>query len=147
VKLDEEYDPPRAVEAEEALLGSMTWGLDAIRDAAAAGVRPSDFTSAAREQIYLALVALATGEAPIELPALLLELRRRGQEQRVGGALELVRLADRVPGAASAAYYAGIVRRMARRRTIMEAALRLFRRAADLTVPDEELEDETEEGT
>jgi hypothetical protein len=36
---------------------------------------------------------------------------------------------------------------MARRRTIMEAALRLFRRAADLTVPDEELEDETEEGT
>lgn len=145
MKLDEEYTEPRAVEAEEALLSSMTFGADAVDAALVLGVQGADFTSAAREAIYAALLALRKAGAPIEMPALLIELRRQGQDERTGGALELVRLAELVPSGANAAYYAMLVRRAARRRSIMQAALRLFRRAADPTVPDDELKfEETE---
>ena len=129
----------RDVAAEEAVLARMTWGAEAVDAVVDVGMIGSDFTSAARETIFTALVQVREKDFPVDLVTLHDELRRRGQADRCGGSLELARIADLAPSGADVVHYAAIVRRLGRRRALVEAAQRLARRAADLTVPDEEL--------
>jgi replicative DNA helicase len=133
----EDLDPPRDVAAEEALLGSMLWDAEAIA-AAVSAVNATDMTSAGREALFASIVEVQARGAPVDLVKVLDELRKRGEERRVD-ALELARLFDLVPSGASAGHYAAIVARMARRRRIMAACEDLYRRAADLTTPEDGL--------
>jgi replicative DNA helicase len=133
----EDLDPPRDVAAEEALLGSMLWDAEAIATAVSA-VSATDMTSSGREALFAAIVEVQAHGAPVDLVKVYDELRKRGEERRVD-ALELARLFDLVPGGASAGHYAAIVARMARRRRIMAACEDLYRRAADLTTPEDGL--------
>lgn len=129
----------RDVAAEEAVLARLTFGADAVRAAVDVDLLVPDFTSAARSAIFAAAVELEALCAPVDLVSLHDALRRRGDAERCGGPLELARLADLAPSGADVVHYAGIVRRLARRRALVQAALRLARRAADLTTPDDAL--------
>ena len=72
------------------------------------------------------------------------ELRRRGDLEAVGGTETLVGILDRVPTAAHAVHYAGIVRDMALRRGIISAADKVTRAAFDGDAAGRDLLDEAE---
>jgi replicative DNA helicase len=136
--MNNDVEPPRDAAAEERLLASMMFCSEAC-DTAAKTVARADFFGVGRGVVFEALLALRERCAAPDLVLLFDELRRRGQDERVGGPLEIARIAELVPSGANVEYYAAIVRGLGRRRRLMRACERLHRRAADLSVPESEL--------
>jgi hypothetical protein len=73
-------------------------------------VQPSDFYASLHESIFLALFALYERCEPLDKVSLAEELKNRGMLDKIGGMAYLSSLMDTVPTAASAEYYARIVR-------------------------------------
>ncbi len=114
--------PPHAIEAEYALLGSMIldWRvcgdvLQIIRD-------PDDFYKPAHVAIYATLIELYDQNQSIDMVQLNQRLKDKQQLEHVGGLQYLIELAESVPSAASASYYARIVRDKSILRKLIESA-------------------------
>ncbi len=73
-------------------------------------VQPADFYASLHETIYLALLDLHGRGEPLDKVALAEELRKRGMLDKIGGLAYVNSLMSTVPSAASAVYYANIVR-------------------------------------
>lgn len=97
------------IEAEMSVLGSMI-----IREAAAEQVfailREEDFYHPAHREIFKAMQQLSINFKPIDLVTLKDELAARAKLQDVGGEDYLIQVAEAVPSAANATYYAQIVK-------------------------------------
>ena len=116
--------PPSNLEAEMALLGSVLVDKEMMA-AVSEIVRPNDFYASLHETIYLALYALYESGKPLDKVALAEELRSRGMLDKVGGLAYLSSLMETVPTAASAEYYAKIVREKASLRGLIHAGTRI----------------------
>jgi replicative DNA helicase len=116
--------PPSNLEAEMALLGSVLVDKEMMA-AVCEIVRPSDFYASLHETIYLALFALYESGKPLDKVALAEELRSRGMLEKIGGLAYLSSLMETVPTAASAEYYAKIVREKASLRGLIHAGTRI----------------------
>ncbi|HEU0131341.1 MAG TPA: replicative DNA helicase [Mycobacteriales bacterium] len=116
--------PPQNLDAEKSVLGGMLLSKDAIADVIEL-LRPNDFYRPAHQMIYEAAVDLYGRGEPVDQITVADELANREELQRVGGAPYLLDLADFVPTAASAAYYAKIVREKAILRRLVEAGTRV----------------------
>ena len=116
--------PPSNLEAEMALLGSVLVDKEMMA-AVSEIVRPSDFYASLHESIYLALYALYESGKPLDKVALAEELRSRGMLDKIGGLAYLSSLMETVPTAASAEYYAKIVREKASLRGLIHAGTRI----------------------
>ena len=116
--------PPSNLEAEMALLGSILVDKEMMA-AVSEIVRPNDFYASLHETIYLALYALYESGKPLDKVALAEELRSRGMLDKIGGLAYLSSLMDTVPTAASAEYYAKIVREKASLRGLIHAGTRI----------------------
>jgi len=116
--------PPSNLEAEMALLGSVLVDKEMMA-AVSEIVRPNDFYASLHETIYLALYALYESGKPLDKVALAEELRSRGMLEKVGGLAYLSSLMETVPTAASAEYYAKIVREKASLRGLIHAGTRI----------------------
>jgi replicative DNA helicase len=112
--------PPSNLEAEMALLGSILVDKEMMSTVAEI-VQPSDFYASLHESIYLALFALYERGEPLDKVALAEELRNRGMLDKIGGLAYLNSLMDTVPTAASAEYYARIVREKSTLRGLIHA--------------------------
>jgi replicative DNA helicase len=112
--------PPSNLEAEMALLGSILVDKEMMTTVAEI-VQPSDFYASLHESIYLALFALYERGEPLDKVALAEELRNRGMLDKIGGLAYLNSLMDTVPTAASAEYYARIVREKSTLRGLIHA--------------------------
>mgnify|MGYP001374707137 CR=1 FL=1 len=112
--------PPQNLEAEMALLGSVLVDRD-IMGTVNEIVTPSDFYAHVHESIFAALNNLYEHGGPLDKIALAEELKRRDQLEAVGGLSYLTSLMDTVQTAASAAYYAKIVREKAVLRSLIHA--------------------------
>jgi replicative DNA helicase len=112
--------PPNNLEAEMALLGSVLVDREML---AAVGelVRPADFYAHVHETIFGVLVDLYERGEPLDKISVAEELRRRGVLERVGGLPYLTALMDTVQTAASARYYATIVREKSVLRSLIHA--------------------------
>ncbi|MBV9263011.1 MAG: replicative DNA helicase, partial [Candidatus Eremiobacteraeota bacterium] len=101
--------PPNNLEAEMAVIGSILVDREMM---AAVGeiVRPNDFYAHVHEAIYSVLLELYERGEPLDKITVAEELRRRGVLERVGGLPYIGGLMDTVQSAASARYYATIVR-------------------------------------
>jgi len=112
--------PPNNSEAEQSVLGSLLIDREAI-----VRIRPSlnpeDFYRGAHREIYAAIVDLYDKREPADLTTLPDELQRRGRLDDVGGLAYLTTLLSIVPTAAHVEYYAGIVKREATRRRLIDA--------------------------
>jgi replicative DNA helicase len=104
--------PPQNLEAEMALLGSILVDRE-IMPLVSEIVVASDFYAHIHEAIYAALAHLHERGEPLDKITLVEELRLRGQLDRVGGPSYISALLEAVPTAASAEYYARIVREKA----------------------------------
>jgi len=88
-------------------------------------VQPNDFYASLHESIYLALYALYEAGKPLDKVALAEELRSRGMLDKIGGMAYLSSLMDTVQTAASAEYYAKIVREKASLRGLIHAGTKI----------------------
>jgi len=116
--------PPSNLEAEMALLGSVLVDKEMMATVSEI-VQPSDFYASLHESIYLALYALYERGEPLDKVALAEELRNRGMLDKIGGMAYLNSLMDTVPTAASAEYYARIVREKSSLRQLIHAGTQI----------------------
>jgi replicative DNA helicase len=118
--------PPNNLEAEMALLGSVLVDKEMMATVSEI-VRSEDFYAPLHETIYQALLALSDRGEPLDKVTLAEELRARGMLDKVGGLAYLSSLMDTVPTAASAEYYAKIVREKSALRGLIHAGTEITR--------------------
>ena len=116
--------PPQNVEAEQSVLGGMMLSKDAMADVVET-VRGDDFYRPAHETIFDTAVKLYNSGDPVDALTVGAELQRNGQIARVGGAEYLHTLIAGVPSAASAGYYARLVREQSILRRLVQAGTRI----------------------
>ncbi|MFN2469026.1 MAG: replicative DNA helicase [Gaiellaceae bacterium] len=112
--------PPQNLDAEESVLGAMMLSPGAI-GAVSEQLTAQDFYRESHGAIYLAALALYARGEPVDAITLVDELEERGKLEQVGGRVRIHELAQNVPAASSAGYYAKIVREMAILRGLIRA--------------------------
>jgi replicative DNA helicase len=113
--------PPRSIEAERAVIGSLLLLPEAC-DEVALIVRPEDFYDGGHRAIFTHMLALHEGGRQIDPTLLSQLLRDAGQYESVGGAAFLLELSQEVATAAHAEHYARIVRDKAVLRSLIHAS-------------------------
>lgn len=111
--------PPHNLEAEMALLGSVL--VDPEIMASIGVVRASDFYAHVHESLFEVLQTLFDRRAPLDRISVAEELRTRGMLEKVGGLSYLSTLMETVQTAASAQYYAKLVREKSVLRSLIHA--------------------------
>lgn len=91
----------------------------------------ADFYRPAHETVWRAILALHSEDKPTDPIVLSHQLRAQDDLERVGGVVYVHQLADAVPSASSAAYYAGIVRTMADLRRLRASGIRTAQQAME----------------
>src|SRR3984885_5391126 len=116
--------PPQNLEAEMAVIGSILVDREMMSPVTEL-VQAHDFYAHVHESIFQVLTELYERGEPLDKITLTEELRQRGQLERVGGLAYLTSLMDTVPTAASAEYYARIVREKSALRGLIHAGTRV----------------------
>lgn len=116
--------PPQAKEAEQAVLGAMMLDKDAIADVVEV-LRGVDFYHPHHERIFEAIIALYSKNAPADAVTVADELATDDQLDKIGGPNYLYELLSMPQAAASAGYYARIVRDQAVLRRLVHAGMRI----------------------
>lgn len=125
--------PPRSIEAERAVIGSLLLLPEAC-DEVALVVRPEDFYDGAHRSIYTHMLALHEGGRQIDPTLLSQLLRDAGQYESIGGAAFLLELSQEVATAAHAEHYARIVRDKAVLRSLIHASTDIIQEAYETGV-------------
>lgn len=120
--------PPRSMEAEQAVIGSLLL-LPETCDEVALLVRPEDFYDDAHRAIFTHMMALHDDGRQVDPLLLAQRLRDAGQYELVGGAAYLLELSQAVATAAHAEYYARIVRDKAVLRSLIHAGTDIIQEA------------------
>ena len=120
----ESRTPPQDMVAEQSVLGGMMLSKDAIADVVEV-LRGGDFYRPAHEMIFEAIIDLYGRGEPADVVTISDQLTKTQQLQRVGGPAYLHNLAQAVPTAANAAFYADIVRERAVLRRLVEAGTKI----------------------
>ncbi len=137
--------PPHAIEAECALLGAMILDGQVIGEVVQILDGAGDFYKPAHAAIYQTLVELYDHNQAIDMVQLNQRLKDRGELEPVGGVQYLIELAESVPSATSAPYYARLVKEKSVLRRLIDAAGRILQRAYTSGEPVDELLDEAEQ--
>jgi replicative DNA helicase len=116
--------PPQNLEAEQSVLGAILLSKDAMGDVVEV-LQSQDFYKPAHETIFNAAADLFRSGHPVDAITVAAELQAAGSLGRVGGAEYLHTLIAAVPSAASAGYYARLVREQAILRRLVEAGTRI----------------------
>ena len=136
--------PPQSLEAEMCTLGSMVLDVNCIGEIIPI-LRAENFYRHDHRLVYDVLLKLYDEKKTVDLVLLRDELKRRGQLEQVGGVDYLVSLADSVPSAANAVFYAKIVRDKAMIRDLITATSEICNRAYEDRGEAAEMLDEAEQ--
>lgn len=135
--------PPQNVDAEQALLGALMLDKEALFSVVE-HVRTSDFYKEAHRIIFDCLLTLNDRNEPVDLVTLVEELRQRGDLEKVGGISYIASLANSVPTAANAVYYAKIVAEKALLRSLISVSTKIAQHGYEQNMEPWELIDEAE---
>lgn len=113
--------PPHNLEAEQAVLGSMMIDKEAVYTATSI-LLPEDFYKESHQIIYKALLDLDLKGEPIDMITITEELRQKNNLEKVGGIGFIAAIANTVPTAANAKYYADIVAEKAILRSLIRSS-------------------------
>ena len=123
---------PHDLNAEQSTIGGMLLSSDVVHSILAdSKVNPRDFYAPKHEIIFSAIMALANHGEPTDVITVNAELVKLGKLATIGGAEYLHELTSIVPTAASATFYAKIVREKAILRRLIEAGTRIAQRGYD----------------
>lgn len=122
--------PPHSPEAEKGVLGSLL--LDPrVCDDVALLLRPEEFYSPAYRKVYECMLALHNSGKKIDTTLLIERLKAQGDFEMIGGMAMLLDIAEQVPTAANAVWYATTVRDRATKRKVLKALSEGIRDAYD----------------
>ena len=121
---------PESLEAEAAVLGSMILDRECI-GLVVQKVERESFYRPEHQAIFDALISLYERNSHIDLVLLRDELKTHNKLEAVGGVEYLVKVAEAVPSAASAEYYADIVKNKSLLRELILAASDILTDAYD----------------
>ena len=121
---------PASPEAEAAVLGSMLLDRECIGDVVQA-IGADSFSLTEHRILYDAILALYENNSEIDLVLLRDELKKRNSLEAVGGVDYLVRVAESVPSASNALYYANIVKEKAMLRDLAHACGQILNEACE----------------
>lgn len=122
--------PPKAIESECALLGSILLSApDGLAGCDEHGVQPEDFYKPGHAVIYSAMREVYDEAQRIDMVLLVQSLRDKGVLKQVGDVDYLIELFESVPTALGAPAYAAEVRDASMRRKLIETAGRILHRA------------------
>lgn len=121
---------PASPEAEAAVLGSMLLDRECIGDIVE-HINADSFSLTEHRIIFGAILTLYENNSQVDLVLLRDELKKRKSLEAVGGVDYLVRVIESVPSAASAEYYAGIVRDKAMLRSLARTCGEILNEACD----------------
>lgn len=118
--------PPQHLEAELAVLGAILINPTSVDDVATV-LKAEDFYRDAHREVFEAVLELLNGDSGHQVDIITVSeaLRRRGTLDQVGGLPFLMELANVVPTAAHALYYAQIVHEKAVLRRVIETGSRM----------------------
>ena len=136
--------PPRSLEAEKAVLGSILL-LPEVCDDVALILRPDDFYDEAHRTLYTQMLRMHDHGRRVDHTLLIEQLKSAGEFERVGGAPFIADIARAVPTAAHAQYYAEIVHSKAMLRSLIGASTDILRDSYDETVDPREMLSRAEE--
>jgi replicative DNA helicase len=136
--------PPQNLEAERAVIGSLLIDPQ-LCDEVVLALRADDFYADANRKIFEHIVGLHSEGGRVDMTLLMERLRTKGDFEAVGGAAYLYEVAQSVPVAAHAMYYAAIVRDKATLRELIHASTDILRDAWDPTIEPRKVLDHAEE--
>ena len=136
--------PPVDLTAEMAVLGSTLLNPDALTELTLI-LRADDFFDDAHRKIYTQLQEMYDTGHKIDVTLLVARLRDAGEFEMIGGAAYLAKLANSVPNAAHAVYYAEIVREKATMRRLIDVSSSILRDAYDESFDARELTSQAEQ--
>jgi replicative DNA helicase len=116
--------PPHNVEAEESVLGSMLLSRDAIAEVLEL-LHEEDFYRPAHRTVFRSVLDLYSHGQAVDAVTVGEELRRSGELAEIGGAPFVHTLVSSVPTAASAGYYARIVKEAGILRHLIDVGTRI----------------------
>jgi replicative DNA helicase len=122
--------PPRSLEAERAVLGSMLL-LPDVSDDVALALRGDDFYDEAHRRLYQHMRAMHDEGRKLDLTLLVERVKTAGDLEFVGGMAYLAEIMQSVATAAHAVYYAEIVRNKATLRSLIHSSTEILREAYD----------------
>lgn len=122
--------PPQNEEAEMSALGAMLISQLSAYEVVGS-LKAEDFYTPVHQQIFTGLKSLVDAKSVIDLVTAKNWFLAHGNLAEIGGIEYLVQLAETVPSAANAAYYAGIVADNATRRGVIEHGKEAIREAHD----------------
>lgn len=135
--------PPHSEEAEASVLGALLLDKDAII-AVAEFLIPDDFYDERHSGIYKAILSLYEDRIPVDVLTVSEKLKKQKDLKRVGGASYLTDIANKVPTAAHVEHYGKIVKDLAVKRSLMNAAARLVEFSQDVSMSSADLLDKAE---
>lgn len=136
--------PPHSIEAEVCVLGSMILHAPCI-DVIVQISQQDHFYRPAHQIIFQTLLDMRQQAKPVDLVLLRDELSRRKQLDSVGGVEYLVEVAEGVPNAANAEYYAKIVRDKAMLRELIVAGTEIVQHAYESSEEPGQIVDQAED--
>lgn len=136
--------PPCNLEAERNVLGSILLLPEAC-DEVSLILRADDFYDDAHRSLYEHIVAMHDAGQRVDLTLLVDRLKAAGDFEPIGGAGFIAEVAQSVPTAANAAYYARIVRDKALLRSLIQTSTEIVRDAYEQSTPGRELMNTAEE--
>jgi replicative DNA helicase len=136
--------PPQNLDAEKGVLGSLL--LDPqVGDEVALVIAADDFHSRAHQLLFRHLLTMHNEGLQIDPTLLVDRLNKEGDFEAIGGYPYLAEIAQSVPSAANAVYYAQIVRDKSTLRAMIHASTEILRDAYDQTLEARELLSKAEE--
>ncbi len=136
--------PPQNLDAEKAVIGSLLLDCN-LCDEIALILHAEDFYADANQKLYRHLLTMHETGKRIDAMLLVEQLKQAGDFEAVGGAAYLAEVAQSVPYAANAVYYAQIVREKATLRDLIHAGTDILRDAYDTTVEPDEIVSQAEQ--
>ena len=128
--MPEDLVMPHSVELEECLLSSFFDESDNLHEVSAI-LKAEHFYVTKHRHIYSAFIELLFDGEQLEGPLLVDALKRAGKLDEVGGSVAIVKLKHEVPPAGDVRAYAEKVRDLAIKRSMIENAYAVIKRASD----------------
>ena len=122
---------PQAIEAEEAVLGSMMIDEDATNKAITLLGSGHYFYKDSHKKIFDAMLSLSSKNSPIDTVSVSDELKKTKSLKSAGGLYYLTGLVDKVPTSANVEVYASIVKEKGILRDLISASHQISKKAFD----------------
>lgn len=135
--------PPNALDLEDAILSGLIAEPKALNDMQF--LRPEHFYSDGNKDIYQALVDMHKAGSPIDMLGIVMQLRKYGKLDLVGGPVKVASLAAVASSAANVIYHARVVIEMSIKRELIKVASEIHQEAYEDTTDCFELLEKTKE--